>query len=92
MFGERTRKPMLKLALAGAVAILAIQAAPTAALTGFGGPTCAQTCESLCNGQRLQCYNFCGIHYAGNQAAIDDCNWNCSLQMGTCRDICLEHC
>lgn len=72
------------------VAVALVSSAPSEA-TGFGD-NCAQFCEELCDYSRYQCYDICGWNNPPGSQALDDCYWNCSLQMGTCRDNCLEHC
>lgn len=84
---------LVRLLLVGGLAVLTFQISSTpSGAIGFGGNNCPQFCEQLCNGQRLQCYDFCDNRYPGNQPALDQCYWDCSLQMGTCRDNCLGHC
>ena len=82
---------LVKLVLVLALTVLALQVSSTAsAANGFDD--CAQFCEELCDYSRYQCYDICGWNNPPGSQALYDCHWNCSLQMGTCRDNCLEHC
>jgi hypothetical protein len=82
---------LVRLVLVLALTVLALQVSSTSsAATGLNN--CAQFCESLCDYQRFQCYDFCDMQHPPGSQALDDCYWNCSIQGGACRDNCLGHC
>jgi len=84
--------PLARLLLVLAITAVTFQTGSVSfAAGGFGGNNCPQMCENLCNGQRYQCYDFCDIRFT-DPAQLSDCYWDCSLQMGRCREQCLMAC
>ncbi len=82
---------LVRLVLVLALTVLALQVSPAPSeATGFDD--CAQFCESLCDTSRYQCYDVCDWNNPPGSQAQFDCYWDCSYQMGTCRDNCLVHC
>ena len=87
---SRRSASLVRLVLVLAIVAVALVSSAPSEATGFDD--CAQFCESLCDTSRYQCYDVCDWNNPPGSQALYDCYWNCSLQMGTCRDNCLVHC
>lgn len=87
----RRSASLVRLSLVIAATALTFQASASAGGFGGGGG-CAGFCQSLCDSQRYQCYDFCDAQHPTDQTARDACYWDCSLQGGACVQNCSQHC